>query len=142
MRFAKEMRVVLCLATLFFIGCEQDGLTPVSGKVMLDGAPVKSGTISFLPTGLTGNSAAAEIVDGKYTVRVSGGEMFVRFSSLREPTPEEIEARKKNPMFERSMSPVDGPIEAMPAKFNNQSTMKASITGPNQNLDFDLKSKE
>ncbi|MGL6193763.1 MAG: hypothetical protein ACRC2T_02965 [Thermoguttaceae bacterium] len=142
MRFIYKISFVFCFLLILFTGCKRDGLIPVSGNVTLDGVPIKNGTISFLPSGLTGNSAAAEIVDGKYSTRVSGGEMFVRFSSLREPTPEEIQERKDNPMFERSMSPVDGKIEAIPAKFNSQSTMKTNITGPNKDLNFDLNTNE
>jgi len=41
---------------------------PVSGMVIYKGEPVKSGTISFVPTVADGRPAAGQITDGNYTL--------------------------------------------------------------------------
>ncbi len=66
---------VLLSAGLFFLtGCGSAGRHALQGTVTLDGQPVKTGTISFLPTaGTSGNSSGGEIKDGKFSIPAKVG---------------------------------------------------------------------
>jgi hypothetical protein len=65
-------RLVLAVALLSLLlgGCsdDSDGLQAISGTVIVDGAPVQSGSISFQPTEGQASSSGAVITNGKYTV--------------------------------------------------------------------------
>ena len=59
-------RIALIGALLLMAGCETK--TTVSGTVTYNGEPVQKGYMSFAPSGGKGQSFAAPIVDGQYSV--------------------------------------------------------------------------
>jgi hypothetical protein len=72
----------LALATTFISGCgggvdDAPAIAPVKGVVTLDGQPVTSGTITFVPAstmGTSGPASTAEISsDGTYTLAAAAG---------------------------------------------------------------------
>src|SRR5215212_9852293 len=62
--------LIVALLSLLLGGCSQDsdGLQAISGTVIVDGAPVPAGSISFQPTEGQASSSGAMITNGKYTV--------------------------------------------------------------------------
>jgi hypothetical protein len=126
---------------LIFSGCGSSrdaNLAEVSGKVTLDGKPIESGVISFIPADLSGPTAGAEIVNGTYFI---GGESGVFISECRV----EISALKKTgEKVPTSVDPddmTDVVTNMVPANYNTKSTLTAKIeAGENLNVDFSLHS--
>lgn len=106
----------------------------VTGMVTLDGQPVESGSIVFVPSDLKGRPDAGEIVAGKYEFECTKGEKRV-----------EITATKEVPATEPEGMPDY--ISLIPARYNTASTLGATFTGTATNdvggetFDFELTSK-
>lgn len=64
----------ICLICLLF-GCSKDplGRQAISGTVVVDGAPLATGNISFQPIEGQATSGGARITDGNYAVPREGG---------------------------------------------------------------------
>lgn len=115
-------------ALLFSAGC---GGGPseytVSGTVTFDGQPVDQGEIRFMPADGQGTPYAGPIAGGKFECRVSAGQKRVEINATREsatPAPDGL------PNFE----------SYIPAAYNSQSTLTATIPPDSGSLTFDLKS--
>jgi hypothetical protein len=66
------------------VGCGGDGgWGDVSGTVSYDGTPVEDGAISFIPVDGKGQGGGGTIKDGKYTAKVSAGNMKVQISGSK-----------------------------------------------------------
>jgi hypothetical protein len=67
------------------MGCSKPATTgTVTGTVKLDGVPLKSGQIRFVPVDGQSPTAGAVITDGQYRAPVSFGEKSVEITSPRE----------------------------------------------------------
>lgn len=133
------LALAFCLAALS-AGCGEagDGLAreAVSGSVKLDGQPLKSGSISFLPDGPgSPQGGGAPIIDGKYTIaKAQGlppGKYKVTISSAGGPPPP-------------GEAPGGGamPKETVPDKYNAKSALTAEVkAGQSAAIDFALESK-
>ena len=106
----------------------------VEGRVTLDGQPLKTGIIRFVPADGQTASADAQITDGKFTAKVPVGEKKVSISA-----PKVVGQRK---MYNTPESPtIDTIEELLPAQYNAQSTLTLTVTsGSQQPPTFDLKS--
>lgn len=146
---------VLPLMVLFACGPENPlGRRAVTGRIMLDGSPLKSGHIQFVPLESGGVAAGAMIHKGEY-----------RFEKLRGLPPGKYRVQIFSPVTASESAaqspPSDGPpglasdvapnmpraalrtgIERIPSRYNSASELTAEITaaGPTR-FDFDLKSK-
>lgn len=141
------MAVVLAaVAVAAAPGCQTGDDLPrhaVSGRVQLDGKPLESGAIQFLPVegGSSGGvpvSGGTVIQDGAYEIgREKGltpGTYRVSITSAAGGT---------SPPADEAPGPALPPAkDLIPAKYNVQSTLKAEVkaNGPNT-FDFDLNSK-
>ena len=121
-------------------GCGSDEVkrVAVKGTVTLDGAPLEQGRILFEPAaGNTGPSAGASIQGGVFEVPAAGGVVAgknrVRINANK-PTGKKIKSSFSDQM-------LDETEEAIPAKYNAQSTLEADVGAGENELDFDLKSK-
>ena len=138
---AAYLAMAFSVILVTFVGCgggPDIELAQVSGTVQLDGKPIQSGTISFIPLDLAGPTAGAQIIDGAYFI---GGENGVYIGECRV----EISAMKKT--GEKVPSPIDPnemtdvTEELIPAKYNVKSTLTKQIqAGENLNVDFSLQS--
>jgi len=128
---ARSASAVLALAVLASVGCG-NGLTPVEGKVTLDGVPVAKGTISFIPADGKGTTCFAEVQPtGTYRVHLGHDEGMLPGQYEVTITATEIpEATKANP------NPT--PRYLVPQRYSNPATSKLSITVPSGNYDLPL----
>lgn len=132
----------LVTVVLSFTGCgsepayEGPKRIPLSGKVTLDGAPLNGGTITFIAAG-KGNPAGGQITSGAYSIPEEQGanagshRVEIRWSK---PTGEKVKDDDTGEM-------IDVFKEAIPARFNVQSELKAEVSADKKTFDFDLSSK-
>lgn len=80
----------IALVWLVCCGCSQSGTQAISGSVTLDGAPLATGEIEFVPAAKTGGPlVGGSIEQGKYGIAAvaqglkTGGVYAVRITSLQ-----------------------------------------------------------
>jgi hypothetical protein len=118
------------------IGCSQETTHGVvNGTVTLDGAPLPSGLIRFIPEDGQSATADAQIKDGKYQATVPVGGKRITLSA-----PKIVGKRK---VYETPDSPtVDVVEELLPAEYNVSSSIKLNVVPGDQSKDFELKSTQ
>lgn len=106
----------------------------VSGKVTIDGEPIENGMITFVSTDGAIPPGGGAIKDGVYTAKVPPGEKIVMVLGNKlvgqEPEYEDVPDSPMRDKYE-TVTP-----EAYNAK--HLSPLTASISGPQEGLDFDL----
>lgn len=120
-------------------GCSRgDGRLAIKGAVTLDGAPVGSGVVSFLPaTAAKGSTVAGAIVSrGRYQLPPSKGLM---------PGEYRVEIRIPKPTGRVTTDAATGESapetqEAAPARYNERSELQATVVPGMGDLDFRLES--
>ncbi|MCY2992356.1 MAG: hypothetical protein NTY19_31400 [Planctomycetota bacterium] len=110
----------------------------MASACLLDGQPLEQGSIAFVPTGTTsGPAAGGTISGGTYAVQQNVGPVAdtyrVQIRSMRK-TGKKIAAG--SPLPPGTM--VDEEIEALPAKYNNQSTLEKEVKAGKNTIDFEL----
>ena len=138
--------VVACLQ-LNLGGCgESDGLPreAVSGTVSVEGKPLKTGLITFLPASPeTTTQGGGPVVEGKYSMTRSQGIVPGKYKviiSSPEDTPEKFpDAGRNNDA--PGMPPIPAK-EVIPAQYNNKSLLTADVVEGGKNVfDFNLTAK-
>jgi uncharacterized membrane protein len=125
---------LFCGGILAVAGCDS-GPSTVSGKVTLDGAPLKKGTISFLPSDGLGPTAGASVSDGAYSAEVFPGAKRVEIRGYEVIGQEPAYGDPNGPMKDITKSLV-------PPKYNDGSSLTADIqSGANENVNFEVTSK-
>ncbi len=125
----------LALATL--LGCGGGDAT-VGGTVTLDGTPIDSGAITFVPetTDATHVKVGGAINNGKYAVEagrgLTPGKYKVEFNWKKK-------TGRKTPTGDGD--PMDETKEGLPAKFNTATTQTAEVKSGSQTIDFALSTK-
>jgi hypothetical protein len=134
MRTTILLLVLLPLLTAF--GCGgPDNRAEVSGTVRLNGQPVASGSISFVPTdGNTGPSSGGVIADGKYSVPQAKG---VAVGKNRVSILSTVKTGRKINIGRDGLE--DEWLQVVPAKYNDQSELVRDVKSGSNQLDFDLK---
>lgn len=121
-----------------FTGCGSSKDIPLRGKITLDGKPVPGpGIISFYAEpGTDSPNASTEFTDGKYEIPAAQGPSAGKFRvEITWPKP----TGKKIPSAEPGLM-IDERVEALPARYNQQTELRVEIS-PSQNVhDFHLKS--
>jgi hypothetical protein len=130
--------VLLTAALAGLSGCGDSTRATVSGNVTVDGKPLESGAINFLPTGATkGPSAGATIVEGRYLIStekgVQIGENLVQIRGVG----------KTGKMVANPMGPgqIEEWAEHVPEKYNKRTTLSRAVKAGSNELDFELTSK-
>jgi hypothetical protein len=97
-------------------------IVPVSGTVTLDEAALPEGTIHFVTIG-AGLVHQMDIQDGKFAGTLPVGDRRVEISRI-----------VLDPPIQVSNGEPPNKIETLPARYNRESTLKASVTesGPNE----------
>jgi len=136
-------RIQICIALLAAIlsGCGygDDSRVSVGGRVTLDGKALDEGSISFIPIRATsGPVAGGMIVAGKYSIDAGKGPAIG-------PHRVEIRATRKtgkmvpNPGF-GGEAMVEEVVEAVPTRYNSQSTLRQDLDAGTNLADFELTS--
>lgn len=139
--------VLWLLSSLPLAGCGGGGdelpREEIIGSVALDGTPLASGTITFMPEdpGSTGTQAGAAIAGGAFKVRREEGPVPGTYRVSISSTEEVAPKAGKGPAL-----PGDGdaPLirERIPARYNSQTTLKATVEKGGKNVfDFSISSK-
>jgi hypothetical protein len=113
---------------------------PLAGQVTFDGQPIDLGSISFIPTGDSGDGEARAsggvITDGKYAVPeekgANAGTYRVEIHWLKRTGKELLDPESGEKYDER--------VEALPDKFHAKSELNVEVPLPSNTHDFDLKS--
>ena len=120
-------------ALLSLVGCSFDGRMAASGTVTLDGKPLESGLITFLPApGSDGHSAGGQITNGEFHLPadhgLKPGKYLVTIQSFK-PTG-------------RIVQGLMGKVpEKVAVKFNEAGKLEATLTvGAANRFDFKLTS--
>jgi len=127
----------LAALLLFSAGCS-DGLrrAAVSGQILVDKDPLQEGKIDFLPSEPNaGPSTGAIVKDGKYSIPAGEGVIVgknrVEIRGFRKS------GRKIPDVWEKGKM-IDEMISAIPAEFNDKTTLTREIQEGNNTLNFDL----
>ena len=134
---------VICLAFLAIAaGCGKKGTNQgaISGTVKLDGKPVEQGSILFTPVdGTKGAVTGGQIEKGLYQLSIAAGAA-VGWNRV------EIRAmRKTGKMVPRPFAQhgemVEEQVEAIPPRFNSESTLKVEVKSGENTEDFEVSSR-
>jgi len=127
---------MLVFGCALFIGCGGVGEVSVSGKVTLDGAPLKNATIIFAGEGHLPTCMATTSEDGSYVAQTG---------QLKGLLPGSYKVTVVVWKTKESTSKMGEPKQDLvtPKKYANAKTsgLTAEITSSNYNLNFDLKSE-
>jgi hypothetical protein len=124
------------LALVLVAGCGPSGpaVGTVTGLVTLDGQPLKSGLIRFVPADGQSQTADGPIADGRFTVAVPIGEKKVQISAPK--------AGRKIKMYDTPDSPVvEETTELLPARYNVNTELTMTVAKGQQEKNFPLKSR-
>ena len=126
--------IILWALATATIGCAPDsGKGTVTGTVTLDGQPLKSGLIRFVPVDGQTPTAESTITDGEFSAQVPVGEKRVSISA-----PKVVGQRRA---YQTPDSPsIDVVEELLPPRYNVQSELTLTVTGGKQDAPFNLMS--
>ena len=133
-------RLLTCLTLLCLCSCTRDGyselgLVPVSGTVTLDGKPLAGAKVSFesedkrSAIGVTDATGKYSLMYDSETAGVTPGPKVVRITTADA----EVEGGG-------AAEGAAAARENVPARFNQQSELKADVTSAKKTFDFALKS--
>lgn len=124
---------VLCCCILI-VGCsKKSNRSTVAGTVTLDGQPLKSGVIRFMPADGQTASADSIITDGKFSASVPPGEKKISISAPKVTGQRRVYETPDSPM-------IDIVHELVPAKYNVQTELTLTVSASSQEKDFPLTS--
>ena len=116
---------------LLITGCEKPTKGMVSGTVLVDNVPAKSGSIAFFPVDERSTTAGGEIVDGQYAAEVPFGKFKVE---IRVP---KVIGQKK--LYNTPNSPVMPLLEeSLPVNYNDETELTIDVEPGENQRDFQL----
>jgi hypothetical protein len=123
------------LATALITGCSSESPKGiVKGEVSLDGQPLATGLIHFVPADGKSQTADGTITGGKFSASVPLGDMRVEITAPR------VVGKMK--MYNTPDSPeVDRVEEAIPPQYNVESKLTVTVVKGEVEKKFDLKSR-
>jgi len=131
----RDWLTLVCGAIVLLAGCGGGPNASITGNVTLDGQPLPTGTIDFIPADGNTPTASALIENGTYTLDLFAGPKQVKIHSIKvvgkKPT---YEGMKDSPMS-------DVTEEVVPEKFNKKTTLTVDVANGENQKDFALTSK-
>ena len=137
--------LLFCVPSLLQAGCGgEDGRATVRGTVSLEGVPLESGMIQFLPTpGSSGLAAGAIIENGRYSITKKGpmpGNYKVLVTACHKtgqmvPVPTIGPGVKEGEMMEEK-------VQFIPDKYNTNSELMVEIEPGRNSHNFELEPGE
>jgi hypothetical protein len=143
----RDFRAALAsLLTVLAAGCgsgeEPPPRVPVTGDVTLNGEPLKSGVIRFIPdAATTGPAAMATINDGQYVLTDEDGPIFGHHRVEIEATNYLGFELDDEQAYAAYATAGGAPIgnNPIPANYNRQTTLAAEVTSEDgHEFDYDL----
>lgn len=125
--------VLICLAVTL-VGCGQAGpkTGKLSGTVTLDGTPLESGSINFIPTDGKGVTMGTKIVNGAYTLLVPYGEKKVE---VRAP---KVTGQRLAYEGDPNSPKVDIITELVPKRYNAETVLVMTVDSEEGEMNFPL----
>lgn len=147
---SRRWRTCTAAAAIIFVtsGCGSgDGLprVPVGGSVAVDGAPLKSGVVRFIPVGqTTGPAAVATVKQGKFDLPQAEGPVVgthrVEIEALDYL---DFQLDDEQAFAARASAGKPMPKNPIPARFNRQSELTVQLTAHgDRELSFQLDTKQ
>lgn len=126
---AKFNLLLFSLALLFIAGCGSN-TKPVTGTVTLDGKPLEGASVVFAPSeGGRTNSVATTDSSGAYALQYTSKEAGAMVGDYKV-------------LIFKPKATDKGEVETLPRKYNEESTLTATVTNDGENsFNFDLESK-
>jgi len=135
LQFRLSKALCCLILTGVIVGCgrsEGPKTATVSGKVTLNGAPLESGAINFLPADGVGIPSGAKIANGTYRADVPLGAKRVE---IRAP---KVVGQKDAYEGDPKSPKIDLIEELIPPRYNAQSELKATVAAGSNAQDFSL----
>ncbi len=132
-----RLPAMLFVVAVTLVGCGRatgPQTAVVTGKVTLDGTPLSEGSINFLPKDGIGVPAGAKVTNGTYRAEVPLGDKRVE---IRAP---QVVGQKVAYEGDPNSPKIDLIEERVPARYNAQSDLKATVAASNKPTDFALES--
>lgn len=108
----------------------------VTGKVTLDGQPLESGSVTFLPTKIkTGVPATAEIKNGVFSLTAENG------ATVGSNRVEITSIKKTGKVSNFDGIQTEETVQIIPAKFNSESELTTEVKAGANQPEFALTSK-
>jgi len=116
-------------------GCSGDGTLTISGTVTVDGTPVETGSITFVPVDGKTAVEGAEIKNGAYQAKVPPGEKIVQVRAMKFEPGEKFDAiSQTNIATNFTVALTDSQYAT------DSSPLRATVTKNGETHDFDLPS--
>ncbi|MCE9567108.1 MAG: hypothetical protein K8U57_34325 [Planctomycetes bacterium] len=127
---------LIAVGLLAAAGCGNAAGVAAKGRVTLGNLPVQEGTIVFIPSAGGGQKVSAVVKDGEYAIPAD---------AALKPGPYRVEVTWSRPTGKKVPSADPGMMtderkEAVPAKYNTQSTLTADLNFGENTKDFSLTS--
>jgi hypothetical protein len=106
---------------------------PLSGTVTINGAPMDLGMITFVPEDPSQTSVGGKVSDGKFSLDATRGPYPGKY---RVQIHWAKKTGRKVPNGDGGMQ--DETAEGLPAKFNQDTELTATITSGSNKVDFNL----
>ena len=119
-------------------GASSDGLPreAISGRVTLDGQPLPTGTITFVPIGFEGPPVGAPVEGGSYSISRREGPIP---GAYRVSVYSRRLTGKSYPDPDDPTAMIQESFEGIPPKYNLKSDLKAEVAkGGDNRFNFDL----
>ena len=130
----KRLLFFLLLPVFLAPGCSEPTEGVVSGTVIVDGKPAKTGSIAFIPVDGQSSTAGAPITDGEYTAIVPLGRAKVQIRVNKKVGEKRI--------YNTPDSPIQTILaEVLPPKFNDETELRLDVKPGKNQQDYDLKTK-
>ncbi len=134
---AYTIPLALVISCLMLSGCGSRGpkTVPVSGIVTMNGKPLPTGSLMFVPEDRSLPSEGVNIADGKFQFRAKPGKNKVEIRATRPPpgvAPANVGVK---------MPPGWNWVQYIPVRYNSQTELRAEVSDGGKNeFEFDLKS--
>jgi hypothetical protein len=106
----------------------------VSGRISLDGKPIRHGAIRFVPIDGETATAGAEIKDGQYTITVPVNKCKVTINAADDASPGKLTQ-------DSMTSELPLPPDLIPAKYNVRTELVFDVQEGQNQKDFQLTSR-
>lgn len=129
------LALLVCLA-LTAAGCSDSNEAVVTGTVLVNGEPVKSGYIEFHPADGRGSVTGGPIVDGNYSANATIGTVIVK---IRAPRGTGVTRRAYE--LDPNSTVTELTEESLPTKYNDESELRLEIKAGENKQDYPLKTE-